>query len=91
MSKQLNCLKHFYFKLFMLFQQLYITIQFSVSSVSMSKLVQFQTIQFSISTQFKRKYSLIVKTFLFQAIQFSQLNCVLTFKLRTYAKLNCLK
>ena len=27
----------------------------------MSKTVQFQTIQFSISTQFKRKYSLIVK------------------------------
>ena len=41
----------------------------------MSKTVPFQTIQFSISTQFKYKYSLIVKmskTFLFQAIQFSQ-------------------
>ena len=38
----------------------------------MSKTVQFQTIQFSISAQFKCKYSLIVKTFLFQAIQFSQ-------------------
>ena len=38
----------------------------------MSKAVQFQTIQFSISTQFKCKYSLIVKTFLFLAIQFSQ-------------------
>ena len=37
------------------------TIQFSVSTVSMSKTVQFQTIQFSISTQFKCKYSLIVK------------------------------
>ena len=38
----------------------------------MSKIVQFKTIQFSISTQFECKYSLIVKTFLFQAIQFSQ-------------------
>ena len=36
------------------------------------KIVLFQTIQFNISTQFKCKYSLIVKTFLFQAIQFSQ-------------------
>ena len=31
---------------------LYITIQFSVSTVSMSKTVPFQTIQFSISMQF---------------------------------------
>ena len=38
----------------------------------MLKTVQFQTIQFSIITQFKYKYSLIVKNFLFQAIQFSQ-------------------
>ena len=40
----------------------------------MSKIVQFKTIQFSISTQFKCKYSLIVKKnpFLFLAIQFSQ-------------------
>ena len=44
-----------------LFKQLYITIQFSVSTVSMSKIVQFKTIQFSKSTQFKCKYSLIVK------------------------------
>ena len=36
------------------------------------KIVLFQTIQSSISTQFEYKYSLIVKTFLFQAIQFSQ-------------------
>ena len=35
--------------------------QFSVSTVSMSKTVQFQTIQFSISMQFNCKYSLIVK------------------------------
>ena len=35
-------------------------------------IVLFQTIQFRISTQFKSNYSLIVKTFLFQAIQFSQ-------------------
>ena len=56
-STQFNCQKHFYFKLF---KQLYITIQFSVSTVSMSKTLQFQRIQFSISTQFKCKYSLIV-------------------------------
>ena len=37
----------------------------------MSKTVPFQTIQFSISTQFKCKYSLL-KSFLLQAIQFSQ-------------------
>ena len=36
------------------------------------KIVLFQTNQFRISTQFKCKYSLIVKIFLFQAIQFSQ-------------------
>ena len=58
MSTQFNCQKHFYFKLF---KQLYITIQFSVSTVSMSKTFLFQIIQFSISTQFKCKYSLIVK------------------------------
>ena len=56
--------KHFYFKIF---KQLYIIIQFSVSTVSMSKTVQFQIIQFSMSTQFNCK-----KTFLFRAIQFSQ-------------------
>ena len=61
MSTLFNCQKHFHFKLFSLFKQLYITIQFSVSTVSMSKTVQFQTVQFSMSTQFKRKYSLIVK------------------------------
>ena len=53
------CQKHFYFKLFSLFKQL--TIQSSLITVSMSKTVQFQIIQFSISTQFKFKYSLIVK------------------------------
>ena len=58
MSTQFDCQKHFYFKLF---KQLYITIQFSVSTVLMSKTVQFQTIQFTISTQLKCKYSLIVK------------------------------
>ena len=66
MSTQFNCQKHFYFKLF---KQLYITIQFSVSTVSMSKIVQFKTIQFRKSTQFKCKYSLIVKNI---SIQFSQ-------------------
>ena len=58
MSTQFNCQKHFYFKQF---KQLYITIQFSVSTVSVSKTDQFQTIQFSITTQFKGKYCLIVK------------------------------
>ena len=38
----------------------------------MSKTVPFHTIQFSIITQFKCKYSLIVKTLQFQAIQFCQ-------------------
>ena len=61
MSTKFNCQKHFYFKLFRLFKQLYISIQFSVSTVSMSKTVQFQIIQFSISMQFKGKYGLIVK------------------------------
>ena len=58
MSTQFNSQKHFYFKLF---NQLYITIQFSVSTASMSKTVQFQIIQFSIRTQFQCKYGLIVK------------------------------
>ena len=58
MSTQFNCQKYFYFKLF---KQLYIIIQFSVSTVSMSKTVQFQIIQFSISTQFKCEYGLIVQ------------------------------
>ena len=41
---------------------------FNAKSIFM-KIVLFQTIQFSISTQFKRKYSL---TFVFRAIQFNQ-------------------
>ena len=61
MSTQFNCQKHFYFKLFSLFKQFYITIQFCVNTVSKSKTVQFQAIQFSMSTQFRCKYSLIVK------------------------------
>ena len=61
MSTQFNCEKHFYLKLFSLIKQLYITIQFSVSTVSMSKTVQFQIIQFSMSTQYEFEYSLIVK------------------------------
>ena len=36
------------------------------------KLVLFQTIQFSMSTQFKCKYSLIVKNISISSIQFSQ-------------------
>ena len=44
---------------------------FNAKSIFM-KIVLFQTIQFKISTQFKCKYSLIVKTFLFLAIQSSQ-------------------
>ena len=58
MSTQFNCQKHFYFKLF---KQLFITIQPSVNTVSMSKTVLFEIIQFIISTQFKCKYGLIVK------------------------------
>ena len=58
MSTQFNCQKHFYFKLF---KQLYLIIQFSVSTVSMSKTVQFQITQFSINAQFKCQYSLILK------------------------------
>ena len=39
----------------------------------MSKTIPFQTIQFSMSMQFKCKYTVYLsKTFLFQAIQFSQ-------------------
>ena len=56
MSTQFNCQKHFYVKLL---KQLYVTIQFSVSTVLLSKTAQFQIIQFSM--QFKCKYSLIVK------------------------------
>ena len=37
------------------------TIQFSVNTVSISKIALFEIIQFCISTQFKCKYSLIVK------------------------------
>ena len=58
MSTQFNYQKHFYFKRF---KQLYVTIQFSVSAVSMSKTVQPQTIQFSMSKQFKCKHSSIGK------------------------------
>ena len=47
---------------------LYKTMQFSVSIVSMSETVPFQIIQFSISTQFKCKYTVkLSKIFLFQA------------------------
>ena len=38
----------------------------------MSKTVPFQTIQFSICTQFKSRYRFIAKIVKFQAIQFSQ-------------------
>ena len=58
MSTQFNSQKHFYFKLLEL---LYITIPFSISTVLMSKTVQFQIIQFSISVQFECKSGLIVK------------------------------
>ena len=48
---------------------LYLTIRFSVNTVSMSKTVPFQTIQFSISTQFKCKYTVYLsKIFLFKSI-----------------------
>ena len=36
MSTQINSQKHFYFKLFSLFKQLYITIQFSASTIDIS-------------------------------------------------------
>ena len=86
MSTQFNCQKYFYFKQFSLFKQLYITIQFSVSTVSMSKTVQFETIQFNISTQFKFKDNLIVKTFLLLAFQFSQVVLIklIQFSISTY-------
>ena len=50
------------------------------------KIVLFQTIQFSLSMQFKCKYSLIVKKFLFQAVQFSQAVLIQTiqFSVSTY-------
>ena len=49
----------------------------------MSKTVPFQTIQFSISMNFKSKYTVqLSKTFLFQAIQFSQ------FSLASICRLN---
>ena len=67
MSTQFDYQKHFYLKLFSLFKQLYITIQFSVRTVSMSKKVQFKTVQFSISMQFNCE-----KKNLYLAIQFSQ-------------------
>ena len=59
----------------------------------MSKTVQFQTIQFCKSTQFKCKYSLTAKTLLIQAIQFSQevLLQLIQFIMRTdfvYTQLN---
>ena len=64
MSTQFNCQKHFYFKLF---EQLYVTIQFSESTISLTKTVQFQMIQFNIRTQLKCKYSLIVKNISFSS------------------------
>ena len=53
--------KTFLFQTIQLFKQLYITIQFSANTVLLSKTVHFEIIQFSISTQFKYKYSLIMK------------------------------
>ena len=44
---------------------------FSISRVSQSKIVPFQTIQFSVSTQFKCKYSVCQKQ-LFQTLEFRQ-------------------
>ena len=66
MKTQFNCQKHFYFKLFSLFKQLYITIQFRVNTVSMSKTVLYQIIQFSIRLLFKCKYGLIVEKIYFK-------------------------
>ena len=53
--------KIFLFQTIQFIHAVKITIQFSVRIVSMSKTVQFQIIQFSISMQFKCKYRLIVK------------------------------
>ena len=62
-------------------------IQFSlayVSEVSMSKTVPFQTIQFSLSTQFKCKHTIsLSKTLLFQAIQFIQTVLIQTIQFST--------
>ena len=52
------------------------------SRVQCQKIVQFQIIQFSISTQFKCKYGLIVKRLLFQAIQFTQTVLIQTIQFR---------
>ena len=65
---------------------------FNTKSIFM-KIVIFQIIQFSISTQFKCKYSLTGKIFLFQAIQFSQvvLSQLIQFSISTdflYTQLN---
>ena len=43
-----------------------------LSTVSMSKTVPFERIHFGISAQFKSKFSLMVKTFLFEAIKLIQ-------------------
>ena len=54
----------------------------------MSKTVPFQTIQFSISMQFKCKYTVYLsKTFLFQAIQFSQTVLIQTIQFSTSMQL----
>ena len=71
MGIQFNCQKHFYFKLFRLFKQLYITIQFSASTDFVYthlnvKTVLCQTIQLSVNTVS------MSKTVLFQIIQFNQ-------------------
>ena len=83
MSIQFNSQKHFYFKLF---KQLYITIQYTISTVSMPKTVEFKIIQFSLNTLFKCKYSSIVKRFLFRGIQFSEavLIQLIQFSIGTY-------
>ena len=52
----------------------------------MSKPVPFQTIQFSINTQFKYEYTKS-KTFLFQAIQFIQTVLIQTIQFSTSIQL----
>ena len=61
MLNQLSISKGFVYTQLNVKTVLYQMNQFSVSILSMSKTVPFQTIQFNISTQFKYKYSLIVK------------------------------
>ena len=73
MNTQFNCQKYFYFKLFSLFKQLYITIQFSVSTVPMSKTVGWLFGFYGISAflSYLTPNPFLCKSVLFKTIQFS--------------------